>query len=306
MKKMKYLILILCFSFMVCGCSKQKEEVEPKSSNTPLLFEVSKEGMNNKLYLFGSIHAADETLYPLPNYVLDAYQNSDAIAVEFDLVAYEADLSSQFELLSKFVYDNEKTIQDDLDEETYEKAVEILKTAGLYYSMMDSYTPIMWQTLIESVMMIDAGLEEQYGIDKHFLNLAKEDNKKIIELESADYQYNMLLSFDMDLQVYLLKESIKEYDKLKDATIDLYDLYKKGNKDDLETLLFEEEETSEYAKEYNNQLVTVRNINMAVSLENAFQDGKNIFCTVGLAHIIGEGGIADLLTQEGYTVTVIK
>lgn len=306
MKKIKYLILILCFSFMISGCAKQKEEVEPKSSSTPLLFEVSKEGATNKIYLFGSIHAADESLYPLPDYVLNAYHDSDAIAVEFDLVAYAADLSNQVELLSKFVYPDAKTISEDLDKETYEKGVEILKTAGLYYSMMDSYTPIMWESLIENVVMINTGLSEQYGIDTHFLNLAKEDNKKIIELESADYQYSMLLGFDMDLQIYLLKESINRYEESQENMKKLYDLYKKGNQNDLESLLFEEGETNAYLEEYNNQLITVRNNNMTASLKESFQNGETVFCTVGLGHIIGEGGIVDLLSQEGYKVTVVK
>ena len=305
MKKLKYLILILCFSFMV-GCSTKKEEVEPISNTTPLLIEVSKEGVENKLYLFGSIHAADEDLYPLPDYVLNAYHNSDAIAVEFDLVDFSKDLSNQMELLSKFTYPDQKTIKDDIEDEVYQTGVEILKSAGLYTWMIDRYQPIMWQSLIENVAMLDSGLKEQYGIDRYFLTLAKEDNKEIKELESAEYQYNMLLGFDMDMQVYLLKEGIKEYEQSAENMQKLYELYKKGNEQDLEILLFEEEVTDPYMEEYNNLLITVRNINMTESLEEAFQNGEKVFCTVGLAHIIGESGIADLLEQKGYTVTVIR
>ena len=45
---------------------------------------------------------------------------------------------------------------------------------------------------------------------------------------------------------------------------------------------------------------------MADSLEESFQEGKDIFCTVGLGHIIGDDGIADLLEQHGYIVKVVK
>lgn len=304
MNKIKYLILILCFSFMV-GCSNKKEETEPIATTTPLLIEVSKEGAENKLYLFGSIHAADENLYPLPDYVLNAYKESDSIAVEFDLVEFTKDLSSQMELLSKFVYTDGSTITDNINEDTYTKGVELLKSAGLYTSMMDYYKPIMWQSLIENVVMLDSGLDEQYGIDKHFLTLAKENNKNIIELESAEYQYNMLLGFDMDMQVYLLEESIKQIEEAKENMVKLYDLYKKGNKEDLEKLVFEEETSDSYTEQYNNELITVRNQNMTESLDQTFGEGKNVFCTVGLAHIIGEGGIADLLEQRGYTITIV-
>ncbi len=307
MKKLKYLVLILCFCLFISGCGKKEKAEIPKQTSTPLLMEVSKEGTENKLYLFGSIHAADASLYPLPDYVVDAYKKSDAIAVEFDLIEYTQNLSNQMELLTKFVYANGKTITDDLQKETYENAVEILKQAGLYSVMMEHYQPIMWQTLIENVSLLQTGLKEQYGIDKHFLTLAKEDKKDIIELETAEYQYNILLGFDIDMQVYLLEESIKQYEQSKDTMQTLYDLYQQGDLALLEAFLFqEEEEQNPYLEEYNNVLVTVRNQNMAVSLDQTFQTGKKVFCTVGLAHIIGEGGIADLLEQKGYKVRVVE
>lgn len=306
MKKLKYLMLLLVFSFMIVGCNKQ-QEVKPKSTSTPLLLEVTKEGVKNKLYLFGSIHVAEESMYPLPDYVMNAYKKSNVIAVEFDLVEYTKDLSSQMELLSKFVLVDGTKVNDYIEEEDYNKAVEILKNAGLYSSVFDVYNPMFWVSLIESATIVDANLDEKYGIDNYFLNLSKEDGKEIMELESAEYQYNMLLSFDYDTQVYLLKQGIHDYNDSRDAMKKLYELYKKGNKAELEKSVFEtEDESDPYIKEYNNKLITVRNKNMAESLEEVFEEGKDIFCTVGLAHIIGEGGIADLLEQQGYTVKIVK
>ena len=306
MKKLKYLMLLLVFGFLFIGCGKkQQEEVEPTSNSTPLLLEVTKENAENKLYLFGSIHASDESMYPLPDYVMDAYEKSQEIAVEFDLIEYTKDLSSQMESLSKFVLTDDTKISDYIEQEDYDKGVEILKNAGLYSPLYNFYNPILWFTLIENAAIVDANLDEKYGIDHYFLERAKEDDKEIIELESAEYQYNVLSSFDYDTQVYLLKQSINEYDDVKTELEKLHELYKKGNKEELEGLLLEEE-TDEYTKEYNDKLITIRNKNMAESLEESFKEGKDIFCTVGLAHIIGEGGIADLLEQKGYTVKIVK
>jgi len=309
MKKIKYLMLLLVFGFLMVGCGKKQQEgvvEEPTSGSTPLLLEVSKENTKNKLYLFGSIHASDESMYPLPDYVMDAYQKSDAIAVEFDLIEYTKDLSSQVSLLSKFVIPNNQQIGDYIEQEDYAQAVEILQNANLYSPVFDSYNPMFWVTLIENAAIVDAKLKEQYGIDHHFLQLAKEDSKEIMELESAEYQYNLLSGFDYDTQIHLLKQSIDQYEEQTNDLKELHELYKKGNKKELEELLFEEEEVDEYTEEYNHQLVTVRNGLMASSLKEAFDKGENIFCTVGLAHIIGEGGVADLLEQQGYTVKIVK
>lgn len=45
---------------------------------------------------------------------------------------------------------------------------------------------------------------------------------------------------------------------------------------------------------------------MTALLEKNFNDRKNLFCTVGLANIIVEGRVANLLEQRGYTVKIVK
>lgn len=306
MKKLKFFVLLLSFSFMLCGCTKQ-EKVEPTSQNTPLLFEVTKDGTENKLYLFGSIHAAEESLYPLPNYVMDAYKKSKVLAVEFDLVEYMKDLPKQMSDLTRFVNPENKKISDYISAEVYEESVKILTNAGLYSFVLDSYSPIMWYTLLENAVIEDVHLETLYGVDQYFLQLAKEDEKEILELESADYQYAILSSFGYEMQAHLLEQGISEYEKSKQNLLKLYELYKKGNKEELEAIVFLDDDLSNsYMEEYTNKLVTVRNQNMAVSLEKSFENGQNIFCTIGLAHIIGEGGILDLLSQKGYVVTIVN
>lgn len=306
MNKIKYGFLLLCFVFLITGCEKKQEEQVPVSTTTPLLLEVSKEGMQNKLYLFGSIHAGDESLYPFPDYVLEAYRKSRIVAVEFDLIEYEKDLERQTKMLANFVHRDGTFIQDYIDEEIYTRSVEILKSNGLYNALFDYYTPMMWQMLLENAVVMDVGLKEHYGVDKEILKLSKEDQKEILELESPEIQYDILLGFDEQMQIYLLKQTLEEYDEAKEEMKQLYELYKKGNKEELEALLFEsEEETNSYLEEYNDQLITKRNQNMATSLEEVLQQGKDLFCTVGLAHIIGDGGIADLLEQKGYSVKIV-
>lgn len=304
MKKIRYGILVLCFMFMLGGCAKQEENVE-KSTTTPLLLEAKKEGSDNKLYLFGSIHAADESLYPLPDYVVKAYKESKIVAVEFDLIEYEKDLEAQFLSVMMFTNPNGKSIKKYIDEETYNKGVEILKAANIYTKSFDSYNPIMWQMLVDNAAIVEANLDEEYGVDKFFLELSKKDKKEILELESAEFQNNILLGFDRDVQKYLLKQSIDQYESSKDDMKNLYELYKKGNKENLENLLLEEE-PDEHLLEYNDILITKRNINMTESLVDSMKENKNIFCIVGLAHIIGEGGIANLLEQQGYMVSIVK
>lgn len=304
MKKIKYILIIIFFILILSGCHKEKTIVE-QTDSTPLLFEVTKEGQDNKLYLFGSIHAADESVYPLPSYIEDAYEKSDEVAVEFDLIEMTNNLETQVNNLAKFINKDGKNIKDIINEDSYNEAVTILKNAGVYNSLWEHYNPMMWYSLIETASMKDSELSEEKGIDLHILKKAKEDKKEIIELESADYQYEMLLSFEEELQIYILEHSISAYNESVDELKKLFELYKKGNKKDLENFLFNENNNSLEEEKFNDVLVTNRNKNMTESLKSYFNEEKNIFCTVGLAHIIGNDGIAASLEKEGYIVKQI-
>jgi uncharacterized protein YbaP (TraB family) len=63
-------ILLIIFVFSaVSGCASKT-----KTPDTPLLWEVQYE--DTTLYLFGSIHAATEDLYPLSDTIMDAYEST--------------------------------------------------------------------------------------------------------------------------------------------------------------------------------------------------------------------------------------
>lgn len=307
MKKLKYIVLLLAFLFISSGCTKEQKEEKSVATSTPLLLEVTKEGTNNKLYLFGSIHAGDESMYPLPDYVMDAYKESELLTVEFDLIEYQQDTELQVNSMAKFLNPGGKSIIDYIGKDSYNKALEILESVTPYNELYDYYSPIMWQMLIENAVILDSNLFGNFGVDLNFLERAKKDNKEILELETAEFQYDLLSGFDYETQVYLLKKAINNYDDAKDNMKKLYELYKRGNKEDLEKHVFSEtEEPNKAIIEYNDKLITKRNKAMADGLLEVFDDGKNVFCTVGLAHIIGENGIADLLEQRGYSVVIVK
>ena len=69
MKKLtKIISLFLLTSVMlVSGCQKEEPVIEEEqNSSTPLFYKITKDKSDTTIYLLGSIHAADETAYPLP------------------------------------------------------------------------------------------------------------------------------------------------------------------------------------------------------------------------------------------------
>lgn len=326
MKRLVALLLLLSL-LSLCGCGKSAEQPtetreslsEPsetaertetsietesvESACTPILYKVTAES-GGVLYLFGSIHATDSRAYPLPDYVMQAYYDSDYLAVECDMVAFSSDFAAQTELVSKLVLADGTTIADHIGQETYAAAKTLLQEHGQYFSLYDSYGPVMWMSLLESVVIDLSGLDANNGVDMHFLQLAKKENKEVREVESVEFQYDLLLSLSDALMTLLIDAYVEDPQGAADGTAALFEAWLTGD----ETALLEEsaeevpEEEAALYSAYETKLVTERNLEMADTAEDYLSQGGTGFFVVGAAHIIGEGACAELLSERGYTV----
>lgn len=328
-KKILYLSLIAIAILLISGLAtfliffnkdketeKENNNKKPESTATPLLYEVTKEGSENKLYLLGSIHAADDRAYPLPDKVLNAYKESDYLAVEFDMVAYTYDYNAQTTDLQKLLCQNGETLKDTMYPETYDMLIKYMEENNIYNNMYEYYRPVLLYSLISNEITSKSDLSSNKGIDMYFLKQAKKDDKEILEVESSEYQYNLLASlpdelFDLLIRFYISYESAS----IK-STKQLYEAWLEGNSEKLTKLINSETELNEGFEEYENgeelmkdcneKLMYTRNNEMSKKAEQYFQEGKNVFIVVGAAHIVGDTGMATQLANMGYDVKVVE
>ena len=291
-----------------------KETEKIKENITPLMYEITKDGSKNKIYLFGSIHIANTDELNFPKYINDAYSNSKYLACEFDLVDYQKDQEKMLQAVGDLIYSDGTTIKEHLNNETYNKLIKFLKEKGMYAEMYEIYKPIFFQSLITSKMANDSKIKTTDGIDEYFLNKAKKDNKKILEVESYDYQTKLLTSFSDKLNEILLTDLIDKYDEEVQSLKDLYNAWKKGDiakiiqesNEELEIKSNYSKEEIDLIKDYNKKLLDDRNINMTNKLIEYFNNNYDTFYMVGAAHLVGDNGIAHLLETKGYTVKQIS
>ena len=172
--------------------NEPKEEEKTMKDITPLMYEVTKEGSNNKIYLFGSIHIADTDSYNFPQYLIDAYNNSDYVACELDVVEYmnNMDMEKQMEYS---VYTDGSTIKEHLSDETYQLVLDFMKKNYNYSEeMVNVYNAATIENTITQYSLIKANLPISSGIDEYYLKKAKADKKEILELETMELQLNLL------------------------------------------------------------------------------------------------------------------
>lgn len=307
-----FLAVLLVLCLCMTGCFGPKAE-QGESSVTPLLYRVTDQN-GNVLWLFGSIHVGTENYYPLPDYVLDAFDGSDALAVELDIMAMEWNFVQQTQLMQLLIYTDGSTITDHLSQQTYERGVEILRENNAYNESMDFYMPAMWWSMIESFGMEKMGVKTSLGIDRHLLKRARSDGKPVREVESAEFQYAIMAGFSPALQQILLEGAIYSYDNLEESKADMEKMIALWSSGDeaafaaylnQETEITDPEEAALY-QEYNDGLITQRNQTMTEYAEAALLSGEEIFLCVGAAHIVGEGAIAQNLRQMGYQVEIVQ
>ena len=316
MKKLsKFLILsIFILTLFLSGCNKTNNaDDEPlELTSNPLFYKISKGDSDVNIYLLGSIHAADDTAYPLNDIITKAFNKSDYLAVEVDIVALEKDLNRSIALAQKLLYTDGTTIKDYLNSELYNEMIEILKEKKLYNKIYDNYKPAFFESLFENAIIMDANLDARKGIDNYFLNLAKDNNKEILEIETAEFQYDLLLNNPLDLDELTISSYVFDYDSNVLELKELYDAWKNGDitklEKSLEIVASEEmtEEEINLLEQYNQSLITDRNYGMVEKLDEYFNENKNVFCVVGVGHVIGDKGIVELMRKKGYTVDLVK
>ncbi len=291
----------------------QDGEEEQTPGSTPLFYKATDDD-GDTVWLLGTIHVAKEEMYPLPSYIYDAYSNAQALAVEFDTVAYETNFDLIGKMMSSWLCEKSGHIYDYISEELYTDAKDVLKDLGIYTQLFDRYYPVVWWSFIDSGMILRTEYTSELGIDNHFLARAYEEGKDILEIESAEFQNDMMLQFSPELQAHLLEQSVKTYDDPDAFTSldDMVNLWRAGDEERFETYLASEddgidsqEERALY-EEYNNAILVERNIVMTDFAEDCLKNGEDVFICVGAAHIVGEGAMVDLLRERGYTVELVK
>ncbi len=296
------ILFVLLSVLLLTGCEEKPQ------ADAPLLWQVTAEN-GATIYLFGSIHVGSEDLYPLPERIMSAYEESDYLAVEVDLVAFEEDTAAMLEIASKVAYTDGSTVIDVIGGELYNQAMPIFEQNPVQIpaSMLQYCKPYMWISLLQDIACQKAGLTATLGLDYYFLGLAKESNKQIIEIESIEEQLDLFSSFSDQLN----QAMISSYLDLDAATAELNQLYQAWRIGDAEALLgmlyadVGEEAAQEVMEEYYQLLISSRNITMTDAAEQYLADGKKVFYVVGAFHLIGEDGIVAQLQDRGYTVEQI-
>ncbi len=297
-------------------------EPEPEQKATPLFYHVTGEE-GEEMWLFGTIHIGDERTAYLPAEIRNAFEASDALAIECDTEAFDEQMEEDDDLQSQvsdlYFFSDGTTLESLMGEEDYAIALKFAKGTGNYNANMPMAKPYVWSSSIENFYQRQGqSLHSDQGVEERLTAWAEELEKPILEVESSMFQIQMLTGYSNELQLRMLEDAMAmsalEYQQ---GVQELYELWCAGDEDAMFAELNEEadfsemteEERAEYEalmEEYNTAMSYDRNEGMLDKAVEYLKSGDVIFYAVGLAHLLdGENGLVQALRDAGYTVELV-
>lgn len=287
---------ILCAVVLLCGA------ITARAGEPTFAWKVTKDGKT--AYLLGSIHMATDAMYPLAPEVEAAFAESKALAVEADIEKVDQ-VQLQMSVMQKGLYQGGDTLSKKLPKETLDALNVHLKKDGQSAAALDMMKPWLVGLTISMLEFKKLGFKEELGIDKHFLDLAR-DKKKILELESAQFQIDLLSGFTDDQQEKFLKYSLAEVGRMKEQVAEMVATWTKGDADAFHKVSTKGNEKFPGIEDVMKKLIDDRNVKMAEKVEGYLKTGDTTFVVAGALHMSGEKGIVNLLKAKGYTVEQIQ
>ncbi len=261
------------------------------------LWKVQSE--SSTAYLLGSIHFMQQAAYPLDERIEQAFESSDVLAVEANI----NDISKldMKKLITTAFYQENDSLDRHLTPATLDLVSKEFGRLGMPMALVSRQKPWFLALTLTSLELISQGFDPNMGIDMHFLKKAS-GKKKIVELESVDYQIDLLSGFNDREQETLLAYTIKDIKTFGDSPEQLTDAWQRGDTGTVASIVIGSMTKDPWMYSIYEKLVIQRNRRMASKIEDFLLSGDTHFIVVGAAHLVGEKGIPSLLREKGYRV----
>jgi len=230
----------------------------------------------------------------------------DVVITNAQIVVFETEIEkmalpeTQMKMLSKAQLPEGQTLRQQLSPATYASFTNHTSQAGLPLEMFDQFTPSIAAMMLEVLELQKLGVDPEMGVDAHFFERARKAGKKIVPLETADFQIEMATSFSKEEGELLMKSTLKEIDNAKKAYGEIVSAWQNGDAAKLEKFL---NDAMRESPPIFKRLVTDRNHRWVPKIEELLNGSRNAIVIVGAAHLVGNEGVVELLKKKGLKVT---
>lgn len=262
------------------------------------LWEVT--SLTNKVYLYGTVHAGMPSWYPLPAEVEDAFEGSPVLAVEADITDEKAMARSQVAT----IYTPPANLMTHVPAADYARFRKLLPRYKIPEDAIVRVKPFMAATMLVFSEWARLGYLPNYGVDLYLITRAKDENKKLVEIEGADVQIALMDSLTDRETLQLFRGTLDAIESgLTDEQVtDLVKAWQAGDPDGVLNVARRYNDKIEGAADFEERFIWSRHDAMVKKISGYLDGRDRTFVAVGALHLAGPRGLVELLRKRGYVV----
>jgi uncharacterized protein len=250
------------------------------------------------VYLVGSVHLLTKDFYPLDPVLETAYKDSSLLVEEVDMGDMLAP-DAQMTLLTRGMLPAGQSLDRVVSPATMALVTQKVSALGLPMEPLKQFKPWMLALQLLGLEWLKAGFDADLGLDKHFYDLAKNDNKPVQGLETVEFQIAQFDGMPMTEQDHLLSESLKEMDTEQASVATLAEAWRAGDAPAVERVVLQDLRSD---PPMYQRLLVDRNRTWLPKIEALFARAGRTFIVVGAAHLVGPDGLLQMLKARGYGI----
>lgn len=272
--------------------------------NAQILYKVESKTGDKPSYVFGSHHLSPISIIE-DSGVMEYFNQTDQVVGEIDLTIDPMALSMALQPYMMAPADSTLLLLlqgEDMGplNAQFEKWAPM---PGMQLYMLDPLKPMAVTTMLAAGMSQEVmpGFDPNQQLDTYFFQTGVKDGKKILALETPEYQGEVLFNMTpLSVQAETLIEMLKNPDQSLEAARKLSEAYKARDLNGMLELSKQDEDHPEFM-EY---ILYRRNAEWMEKLPDIIE-GNPSFIVVGALHLAGPQGIIQGLKDQGYEITPI-
>jgi uncharacterized protein len=255
-------------------------------------------GAHNTVYFLGSVHVLKPQDSTLPAEVQLAYTQARTLVMEVNL----NEVSAASMLLASMQYatlPEGQTLAGVLGPDLEGSFLAHANALGVDAEVLGSFQPWFAALMLDEAQMSKLGFAAASGVDEQLAARARSDNKELIGLETVDDQFSIFSQLSLDEQRRYMRFSLTSLDTAAadiDATIDAW---RQGDTQALEKLLNDDFQDF---PDLRRRLTVDRNRHWLDKILPMLNGDHDYLVVVGALHLVGAGGLIDLLQKQGFQV----
>lgn len=303
------ILMLLFFPSTVASQEALNDEISiNEESSSPglypsLMWEITKEGVEEPSYLYGTMHVSRKVAFHLGDTFFLALRAVDVVALESNPGEwmekyttsdfYQRNTLTRSKHFNSFAYRN---FYRDLFFPDFPEAKTFSELLSKRYNVMEHMLYRKSEALQD--------FEEQTYLDLFIFQAAAKQDKKIIGLEDFELarEYVNIATTPPDITPPTPPRP-RNYNRIRYRFRSiLEDSYRKGDLDMIDSI----SKMMSPNQRYITYMLYKRNVLMANTIDSVISSGSTIFAACGAAHLPGDSSVIELLRDMGYTLRPIE